>query len=257
MPASYAHYRFGKLLLKEMPADARQCIQRFRRMYDMGLHGPDIFFYANPFLRNAVGKLGKEYHLQSGQTLFSRVCAQAVMEPARAYLYGLLAHYCLDCACHPFVNKMDKLGEAEHILLEAEFDRYLMVLDGITEPHRHDFTRHMKLTRGECMTVAEFYPPATGANVHGSVRFMAFALRFLAGKNREKREKLLQKVKPSLCRFFIPEEPVTAWSRMDSELLARFNRALKAYPEMLSRLEAHRKSGEPLGEAFDPTFSGP
>lgn len=256
MPASYAHYQFGKLLLPQLPADVRQCIQRFRRMYDMGLQGPDIFFYANPFMSTAVGKLGKQFHEQTGQELFSRVCGTAGSEAARAYLYGLLAHYCLDCTCHPFVNKMADDGEAGHIPLEAEFDRYLMAMDGIAEPHHHDFTRHMKLTRGECMTVAEFYPSATGANVHGSVRFMAFAIRFLAGKDRQKREKLLQKIKPSLCDFFIPEEPVTAWNRMDSELLARFNRALKQYPELLRQLESCRKTGEPLGENFASTFNG-
>lgn len=256
MPAGYAHYRFGRLLLKQMPAGARQCIQRFRRMYDLGLQGPDIFFYANPFLSTAAGKLGKQYHGLTGRELFARACACAGSEAARAYLYGLLAHYCLDCACHPFVEKTVRSGEAAHIPLEAEFERYLMALDGIEAPHRHDFSRYLKLTRGESMTVASFYPPATGANVHGSVRFMAFAVRFLAGRDREKREKLLNKIKPSLCDFFVPEEPVTAWARMDSELLARFNRALGEYPALLAQLEEHLRSGAELGDAFDPTFMG-
>lgn len=254
MPASYAHYRFGKLLLSEMPADVRQCIQRFRRMYDMGLQGPDIFFYYNPFMTNSVRDLAKQFHRQSGQVFFPQACAVADSEAARAYLYGLLAHYCLDAASHPFIRKMESSGEAGHVALESEFDRYLMAMDGIAEPHHHDLTRHMKLTRGECMTVAAFYPPATGAHVSGSVRFMAFALRFLAGKNRETREKLLQKFKPSLCDFFIPAEPVEAFSRMDSELLARFNRSLKQYPQLLRQLEAHRKTGEPLGDDFAPDF---
>lgn len=256
MPASYAHYRFGKLLLKELPADVRQCIQRFRRMYDMGLQGPDLFYYANPFMKNSVGLLGKQYHGQSGRQLFAGACAAAGTEAARAYLYGLLAHYCLDCTCHPFVDRVSRSGDAEHVPLEAEFDRYLMALDGITEPHRQDLSRHIRLTRGECMTVAAFYPPATGANIHGSVRFMAFALRFLSGRDREKREKLLRKIKPSLCAFFVPEEPVAAWARMDSELLARFNRCLREYPALLQQLEAHRKAGEPLGDAFAPDLHG-
>lgn len=254
MPASYAHYRFGKLLLSEMPGDVRQCIQRFRRMYDMGLHGPDIFFYYNPFMTNSVGALGSRFHHQSGQDFFPRACAAADSEAARAYLYGLLAHYCLDSACHPFVRKMADSGEAGHVALESEFDRYLMAMDGIREPHHYDLTRYMKLTRGECMTVAAFYPPATGANVSQSVRFMAFALRFLAGKDREKREKLLQRIKPSIRDFFIPTEPVEEFSRMDSELLARFNRCVKQYPELLRQLEAHRKNGEPLGAEFTPEF---
>ena len=256
MPASYAHYRFGKLLLPQMNADARQCIQRFRRMYDMGLHGPDIFFHANPFLSKSARTLGRTTHSMTGQEVMEQACTVADTEAGRAYLYGLLAHYCLDKACHPFINRMDAAGEAPHTPLEAEFDRYLMEADGIPEPHHHDFTRHMKLTRGECMTVAAVYPGATGSDVYRSVRFMVFALRFLSGKDREKRQKLLQKVKPSLCRFFIPDAPVTAWARMDSELLARFNRALKEYPALLAQLEAHRTAGEPLGEAFSATFGG-
>lgn len=50
MPANYAHYRFGKQLLSGMCPNDRRSIQRFRRLYDMGLHGPDIFFYYNPLM---------------------------------------------------------------------------------------------------------------------------------------------------------------------------------------------------------------
>lgn len=254
MPAHYAHYRFGRQVLAAMPPQAQQEIQRFRRMFDMGLHGPDIFFYYNPFLSTTVGDLGKTFHRQSGQEFFTRACAAANSEAARAYLYGLLAHYCLDSACHPFVHKMADSGEAGHVALESEFDRYLMAMDGITAPHSHDVTRHMKLTRGECMTVAEFYPPATGASVSQSVKFMAFAVRFLSGGNREKREKLVKKLKSSLPDHMIPTEPVAAFARMDSELLARFNRAVKQYPDLLAQLNTHKTTGEPLGDDFSPSF---
>lgn len=254
MPANYAHYRFGRQVLSDLPADVRQNILRFRRIYDMGLHGPDIFFYYNPFMNTAVGELGNKFHAQTGQEFFTRVCAKATSEAARAYLYGLLGHYCLDSHCHPFVQKVVDSGEATHVLLESEFDRYLMAMDGISEPHTHDQTKHMKLTRGECMTVAEFYPSATGANVSHSVHFMAFATRFLANKNRERTEKLLKKIKPSVCDNMIPEEPITAFARMDSELLARYNRAVKKYPDLLGQLLAYMKSGEPLGQDFAPDF---
>ena len=252
MPASYAHYRFGKLLLKELPGDVRQCIGRFRRMYDLGLQGPDIFYYAPALPGSSVGKLGKHYHQQSGKDFFAAAGAAANTEAARAYLYGLLAHYCLDAACHPYVNRVVNSGEARHIPLEAEFERYLLALDGVEEPHRYDHSRFLKLTRGESMTVSGFYPPATGAQVHGCVKSMAFGLRFLAGKDRKRREKLLKKLSPALCDFFIPSEPVTAWARMDSELLARFNRTLKQYPELLRQL----RDGESPGEDFAPDFGG-
>lgn len=254
MPSSYAHYRFGKLVLPTLPADVRQCIQRFRRMYDMGLQGPDFFFYYNPFVKTAIGSLGEVFHSQTGQEFFTRACSAATPEAARAYLYGLLGHYCLDSACHPFVCRKVSSGEAGHVALESEFDRFLLEMDGITQPHTYDISKFLKLTRGECMTVATFYPPATGVHVHHSVRFMAFALKFLAGKNRQRREKLLRRLKPSLLDSMIPAEPVAAFARMDSELLARYNRCVKHYPVLLEQLRAHMRTGEMLGEDFTATF---
>lgn len=255
MPAYYAHYRFGKQVLPELPADVRQCIQRFRRLFDMGLQGPDFFFYYNPLVKTAVGSLGGQFHNQTGQEFFTRVCAQANSEAARAYLYGLLGHYCLDSACHPFVESKVASGEARHVALESEFDRYLMDMDGLRPPHAQDFSSRVKLTRGECVTVAGFYPPATPSNVNQSVHHMAFALRFLAGKNRRRVWRILNRIKPSLCDSLIPEEPVGAFARMDSELLARFNRTLRRYPLMLEQIEAHMHAGEPLGDDFSASFS--
>ncbi|MGN1025591.1 MAG: zinc dependent phospholipase C family protein [Faecousia sp.] len=256
MPAFYAHYRFGKQILSGLPTDVHQCIQRFRRLYDMGLQGPDFFFYYNPIMKTNVGNLGGAFHSQSGQEFFTRACTQANSEAARAYLYGLLGHYCLDSACHPFVDKMDADGEARHVALESEFDRYLMEKDGLVPPHTQDLSPHAKLTRGECVTVADFFLPATPSNVNRSVHFMAFSLRFLSGKNRKRVRSLLNSIKPSLCDSLIPEAPVESYARMDSELLARFNRAAKHYPVLLEQLTAHIRSGEPLGEDFALNFEG-
>ena len=86
MPASYAHYRFGKLLLPQLPSDVRQCIQRFRRMYDVGLQGPDIFFYHNIFRKTATGELGSVIHRQTGRDFFPVACRAAASDAARAYL---------------------------------------------------------------------------------------------------------------------------------------------------------------------------
>lgn len=254
MPSSYAHYRFGKQVLSAMPAEAKQCVTRFRRMYDLGTQGPDFFFYFNPLCSTTIGGLGSHFHTQSGQRFFEGACRAATSEAARAYLYGLLCHYCLDSACHPFVEAKDSSGEAGHVALESEFDRYLLAMDGVESPHTHNLSSKMKLTRGECMTVATFYPPATGANVHQAVGFMAFALQFLANPHRSRIRRLLKLVKPSLQDSLIPEEPVEAFARMDSELLARFNRAVKGYPAMLEQLMAHMATGELLGEDFQPPF---
>ena len=254
MPAAYAHYRFGKLLLSSLPASERQCIQRFRRMFDMGLQGPDFFFYYNPLMKTATGELGKKFHAMTGQEFFPSACAAANSEAARAYLYGLLGHYCLDSVCHPYVQKIAAIGEAAHVALESEFDRYLMTLDGLPSPHTQDLSPRCKLTRGECMTVAAFYPPATGANISQGVRLMALFLKFLSNPKRSRTEAILKCFCPNHLDQLIPETEQEALSLYVRELKELFDQALSRYPGLLSQLTDTIKTGEPLGEDFAPAF---
>ena len=138
--------------------------------------------------------------------------------------------------------------------LESEFDRFLLTADGEAAPHTYDHSRRFKLTRGECMTVAEFYPPATGANISQCVKLMAFCSKFLAHPNRAGREKLLKKIDPSLCDQFIPEAEVEELALYVQELNALFDQAQARYPLLLEQLTAHMRSGEALGEDFAPNF---
>ena len=83
---------------------------------------------------------------------------------------------------------------------------------------------------------------------------MRTSLKFLAGKNRKLRVSLFRHLHPGLLDSLIPEAPVAAYARMNSELLARFNRCQKQYLNMLAQLEAYRRDETPLGEEFEPTF---
>ena len=84
MPASYAHYRFGRLLLPGLPDEIRQCVQRFRRMYDAGLHGPDIFYFQTGLVRTGTFFMGVKYHEYTGKELFPRACRTARLERSEA-----------------------------------------------------------------------------------------------------------------------------------------------------------------------------
>ena len=253
MPTNYTHYRFGKEILPELPASVRQSIQRFRRLYDMGLHGPDLFFYHNPFQKTAAGSLGKVFHAQTGAEFFTQACSRATTEAARVYLYGVLTHYCLDSLTHPFVKKQVEAEKARHVEMEIEFDRYLLEQDGLVPPHTQDFSRHMKLTRGECVTVAEIYGAAPGAVLRAD-RFMILATRLMAGKHRKKVEKLLQKAGGALADNLMPEEPNQRCQELNPGMMAYYLRAKQRYPQMLQQLLAHMADGTPLGEEFDAIF---
>ena len=252
MPASYAHYRFGKRLLPSLPADIRQTIQRFRRMYDMGLQGPDFFFYYNVLMKTAIGDLGKTFHRQTGQEFFTVAGKAATSDAAKAYLYGLLGHYCLDSTCHPFVNQLDKIGEARHVPLESELERFLLALDKEPSPEAYDVSKHIRITRGECMTVAEFFPGVSGGQVFWSIRSMAIAKKFLANP---KRQKSPLRVKISgLYDQMIPAEENPDWVPYIRELNDLYEQALERYPQLLSQLTAHLETGEALDESFASCF---
>lgn len=251
MPAGYAHYRFGKLLLPQLPADVRQTIQRFRRMYDMGLQGPDFFFYYNIFMKTSTGALGGTFHRQSGQEFFPAACKAAASDAAKAYLYGLLGHYCLDSTCHPFVNQLARIGEAGHVPLESEFERFLLVLDKEASPNTFDMRKYLRLTRGECMTVAGFYPGTTGGKVFRSVRSMSFLTGILAHPGNGP---FLQKFLPGLWEHSIPAREDPDLAPYIGELHDLYGQAMERYPAMLSQLNDHLKTGAEFGPDFVPDF---
>ena len=206
MPAAYAHYRFGKLLIPQLPSEVRQCVQRFRRLYDVGLQGPDIFFYHNILVDDSMKKLAQKLHSMSGREFFTMACRRLRLEPTeagQAYLYGLLAHYCLDSVCHPLIQATAAEGAIGHIELETEFDRYLLTLDGKESPETFDISQHMKLTKGECVTVAGLYPSVSPGNVLQSIQTMAAVTKLLATPGRKGRRRRT-KARHCFCDRFLP-----------------------------------------------------
>ncbi|HIT34060.1 MAG TPA: zinc dependent phospholipase C family protein [Candidatus Faecousia intestinigallinarum] len=259
MPSNYAHYRFGVELLSEMPKEARKPIVRFRRLYDVGLHGPDLFFYYNPLRTTRVGSLGARFHAQSGQEFFGRVCRDwrfAPNEAGLAYLFGLLAHYCLDSACHPFVNAQSAGGNPSHVQIETEFDRFLLEMDGKTPPHTQALTRHLHLTAGECATVARFYPGSTSGNIRRCVQTMALCGKLLAvpeGGTRQALTMVLGKLGET-GHILMPASPDPQCRHLDAALLAYYQQAQARYPALLQQLQEHLRKNTPLGADFAANF---
>lgn len=260
MPSQYAHYRFGAAVLGELPADLRRPIQRFRQLYDVGLHGPDIFFYHNIFIKDAAGKLGSKFHQQTGQEFFTRACKRLRLSPneaARVYLYGILAHYCLDSVCHPFVKEQANQGKIGHVEMETEFDRYLLFQDGKRPPHAFDHSRHMKLTRGECVTAAEVFSPATPAMVSLSIRNMAAVKKLLAsprGIGRATLDTAVKLVGDKFAQHVMHRTPNKNCAHLNEPLEDLYEEALEKYPRMLEQLVAHLDHGAPLTGDFEKTF---
>lgn len=67
MPSTYAHYRMGQEVLKQLSCPVREIIMENKELYDIGLHGPDILFYYHPLKVNRVNSIGYGLHEHSGK----------------------------------------------------------------------------------------------------------------------------------------------------------------------------------------------
>lgn len=259
MPSTYAHYRFGIQLLPVMPADARRTIQRFRRLYDVGLHGPDLFFYHAPLIKTANTFLGIKYHEQTGREFFQRVARGIRLEKseaAQAYLYGVLAHYCLDSVCRPVVQQLAD-ETVSTLELETEFDRFLLELDGKVPAHTQDMSPHLKLTPGEFDTVAKFYPPATGRHIQDCLQKMAFFVKLVATPEGPARKTMTYGVSllgKELKGAVMTPDPNPKCAHRNPALKEAYEEAVSRFPEMLTQIQALMTYNASLEGDFENTF---
>lgn len=261
MPSGYAHYRFGAQVIPSMSADVRSPVLRHRALFDMGLHGPDFLFFHSFFKKTALFHLGSAYHEKSGRDFFTSACAHVKQHPSEArtaYLYGLLAHYCLDAVCHPFIyEKTDGTG-LDHSELETEFDRFLLAMDGIKKPHETSISASLKLKREEFGVVAGFYPEITAKEAAACIRSMALSQQLLTLPTAAGHGAVVAFTKlagGNTNGKVMTVAPNPRCAHLDSRLLELYQQALARFPALLEQLNHHMAYGEPFGADFKSNFN--
>jgi len=257
MPANYALHRFGADALRLLPSQMQSPIQRFRRLYNGGLHGQDLFFYYKPMSENAIAGLRGTYDAMTGQAFFEQAALHLKQNPSQggtACLYGLLAQYCLKSELSPLFAAELAAGTVSRTELEVEFDRYLLGLDGKTPAHTQDISPCFKMTRGECLTLSGFFPPATAANVFASMEQMTRWTRRMAAPKRGIAAFLLKLTRGEFPSQMMPDHANHKCLHLDSAMLECYHAALDKFPDMAKRLALHCKNGAPLGEEFEAPF---
>lgn len=257
MPSNYTHYRFGMENLPQLPQQIRRIIRRFRSLYEAGLHGPDLFFFYSPAVKTKVGDLGQAYHMQTGKAFFEGAARRKPSEGAMAYLFGVLAHYCLDEAFHSVIQRWVEEKKAVHTRVETEFDRYLLELDGRVPAYTQNPVAHLRPTPGELETIAWTYPPATPAQMRRCFSRMRLITSFLATPSKLKRgisRRLVGLAGESGRGLFMEPkaDPSCAWAI--KPLLGQYRRASQRFPVMAQALYEHLLRGVPLGEDFQEKF---
>ena len=166
MPATYAHYKFGEAVKGSFPEDKkeiRDIIDRNVDLFSFGLHGPDIFFYYHPIIPNDVKIIGPLMHEDRGWTFFheSAVLINSEGDSTRrekmfAYIAGFICHFILDTKCHGYIADRMEASGLSHNEIEGQFDRYLMVKDGL-DPITYKPTAHLKPTKATADIMAVFF----------------------------------------------------------------------------------------------------
>ena len=134
MPALYAHDRFGRKVLEQLDGELFDIISKYYTQFQIGLQGPDIFFFYKAYSSNRVTKYGYQLHFLSAAP-FLQHAVDVIHEKGRdsreyAYLLGFLCHFVLDSECHPYVEEMMQKTRVGHLEIEEEFEKMLLRKDG-------------------------------------------------------------------------------------------------------------------------------
>lgn len=264
MPASYAHFHFGNKALSLLPHDIAQTVLNHRELYNIGLHGPDIFFYYRPFKSNAVNSLGDELHYKSAKEFFAparEIYLRSKKKPASlAFLLGFLGHYALDSLGHKYVAKKTSESGLAHMQIENEFDRYLLKKEG-KEISKTDLTAHIIPSAENAEVISDFFYGVTPKEIKTALSSMKLYSDFLNSRGIKRLATdavvSLSGMRPKIGHNLVAKAPIPECAETSLQLDALFQKSLDLYPDLAEKYIGYLEGGEyPSGlqDTFDISY---
>ncbi|MDO5294023.1 MAG: zinc dependent phospholipase C family protein [bacterium] len=210
MPGYLTHLLFGRQAVHKLkdlplPSDMLDVILTYPHAFNIGAQGPDLFFYDLSCNLNPKRKLGSLMHHTKTDEYF-RCCLDFLeksnikerKEIFTSYLAGLICHYTLDCATHPFIywqthydiHSSGGLGYlATHCQYESNLDSLMLRHLKHRVPSDYNAARFIKLTKkeavllGKCLSdtiTATYFPDNPSA--YSTPSFMKKALSSMSWK---------------------------------------------------------------------------
>lgn len=266
MPAAYAHYTFGKKVFLALPEGIRQAVAaspQTKRLFALGLQGPDPFFFYRPFYPNRVLGLAGKIHRGAAADFFEAASYEPPSEELTSYLLGFCCHFVLDSTCHPYIARRIEEAAAAgtpvtHHQIESEFDRFLMEQDG-RDPLAFNPACYMFPKGDDAVIIAKAFPGVTAAEVSEALACMALAEDILTGRTAFKRALIGGPL--SLTPFkglMLAEKADPRCAASNRELEKLYLEAVSRGAELLELLPkalwVHSADGEPLPMPFQRNF---
>lgn len=184
MPSIYAHNSFGKKVYKKLPGDLKKIVQKYPKAFTAGLQGPDFLFFYHPFIKCKPNKLGYAQHGEPFLDFLDEV-RPIIQKKGKncgeyAYILGFICHFMLDSESHTYVIKKAEQPGYNHLVMEIEFDRYLMKKDG-KNPILYPAWKHINWDRETVDAVHGIYKSfqISRKKVEKSLKSMSFIKWFL------------------------------------------------------------------------------
>lgn len=267
MPAGYAHYTFGNKVIQRYSWKLRDRIERNRDLFQIGLQGPDIFFYYMNPAGGAVRRVAGDIHRTPARVFFGNAAACVREMPegsdeynARlAYALGFLCHFSLDVECHGYIEKKIAVSGIAHDVIEGEFDRYLITKDGEDPASFRYMKGKLDCTREEAAVIAEFFPDLSARNCLDAVRDMARVHRLLRAPKKSKRVTIYAAMKIArkydrLRGHVLESEPEQGMADSDLRLEKLMNHAVGTACRLTENFLGAVQDGCSLDLLFDRDF---
>lgn len=223
MPGFTTHYLLGTKAYNDLPSNQLKfIISKYRWLYQIGLQGPDMFFYNIPILRHRdyrnVGSYMHEYHVNDFFAAclrhLSNIKSRQQREQGIAFVAGFFCHYIGDYICHPYVygriqyDPKNPTAHAHglHALLENDLDALLLLRYKKKKPSQFNQAATIGLNPQESQFISRFlaecinrtYYPISPKNnfqvtprmVQRSIMAMRFGCRTLWDPNGSKKNKI-------------------------------------------------------------------
>lgn len=223
MPGFTTHYVLGMRAYNDLPNNQlKYIIAKYRWLYQLGLQGPDMFFYNIPILRHHdyrnVGSYMHEHRIRDFFECYLRnleeIKSRQQREEGLSYFCGFLCHYIGDSICHPYVygrigydaKSPNNQTHGMHAALENDIDALLLMKYKKKKPSQFNQAATICLNGMETQFISTFlskcinetYYPISFRNnfqvtprmVHRSIMAIRFGCRTLADPSGKKRARI-------------------------------------------------------------------
>ena len=246
-----------------MQESVQKIINDNQELFHFGVHGPDHFFYYNPLMKTAVGKIGSIIHEEPAKKFFTRAARMIHgcndKEAHLAYAYGYLCHFAMDYVCHGYIGEQMEEKGLSHYEIEAEYDRRLLVMDGYDNPVQICVTGHMQPSMYNARVIADFYEGVSVKQIYKSLKGMLLYLNILRAPKKCLRSLLFMGMKlvgmyKKMGGLVMNYKENPKCSETTDELVRRFDEAVELAVPLITEYEKYVKQGGVLSDTFCYNF---